>query len=53
MIDLYCEYFVQLPKQITLDINDTFDAVLRGGQQVSLFQCALRSRRAGSGLDAN
>jgi hypothetical protein len=36
MIDLYCASFRQVPKQITLDIDDTFDAV-HGGQQLRLF----------------
>ena len=36
MIDLYCESFRQIPKRITLDIDDTFDAV-HGGQQLRLF----------------
>jgi hypothetical protein len=36
MVDLYCESFRQVPKHITLDIDDTFDAV-RGGQQLRLF----------------
>jgi hypothetical protein len=36
MIDLYCESFRKVPKRITLDIDDTFDAV-HGGQQLRLF----------------
>jgi hypothetical protein len=36
MIELYCESFTQVPKRITLDIDDMFDAV-RGGQQLRLF----------------
>jgi len=36
MVDLYCESFVKVPKRITLDIDDTFDAV-HGGQQLRLF----------------
>ena len=36
MVDLYCESFAKVPKRITLDIDDTFDAV-RGGQQLGLF----------------
>jgi hypothetical protein len=36
MVDLYCESFQRVPKRITLDINDTFDAV-HGGQQLRLF----------------
>ena len=26
MVDLYCEFFATVPKRITLDIDDTFDA---------------------------
>ena len=36
MVDLYCESFHKIPKRITLDIDDTFDAV-HGGQQLRLF----------------
>src|SRR5580658_1039439 len=36
MVDLYCESFAKIPKRITLDIDDTFDAV-HGGQQLRLF----------------
>jgi hypothetical protein len=36
MVDLYCESFKQVPKRVTLDIDDTFDAV-HGGQQLRLF----------------
>ena len=36
MVDLYCESFKQVPRRITLDIDDTFDAV-HGGQQLRLF----------------
>ena len=36
MVDLYCTSFAQVPKRITLDIDDTFDAV-HGGQQLRLF----------------
>lgn len=36
MVDLYCASFRQAPKQIVLDIDDTFDAV-HGGQQLRLF----------------
>ena len=36
MVDLYCESFPTVPKRITLDIDDTFDA-LHGGQQLRLF----------------
>ena len=36
MVDLYCDSFRQVPKRITLDIDDTFDAV-HGGQQLRLF----------------
>lgn len=36
MADLYCESFHRVPERITLDIDDTFDAV-HGGQQLRLF----------------
>jgi hypothetical protein len=36
LIDLYCGSFRQVPKRITLDWDDTFDAV-HGGQQLRLF----------------
>jgi hypothetical protein len=36
MVELYCASFAQVPKHITLDIDDTFDAV-HGGQQLRLF----------------
>ena len=36
-MDLYCESFQRVPKRITLDIDDTFDAV-HGGQQLRLFR---------------
>ena len=36
MVDLYCASFKQVPKQIVLDIDDTFDAV-HGDQQLRLF----------------
>src|SRR5271165_1682026 len=36
MVDLYCESFRQVPKRITFDIDDTFDAV-HGAQQLRLF----------------
>jgi hypothetical protein len=36
MVDLYCESFRQVPQRITLDIDDTFDAVY-GDQQLRLF----------------
>ena len=36
MVDLYCESFAKVPKRITIDIDDTFDAV-HGGQQLRLF----------------
>ncbi len=36
LVDLYCESFAKVPKRITLDIDDTFDAV-HGGQQLRLF----------------
>src|SRR5450756_1898225 len=34
--NLYCESFHKVPKRITLDIDDTFDAV-HGDQQLRLF----------------
>jgi hypothetical protein len=36
MVALYCASFRQVPRYITLDIDDTFDAV-HGGQQLRLF----------------
>jgi hypothetical protein len=36
MVRLYCASFRQVPRRITLDIDDTFDAV-HGGQQLRLF----------------
>ena len=36
MVDLYCASFRAVPKRITLDVDDTFDAV-HGGQQLRLF----------------
>ena len=36
MVDLYCKLFAKVPKRITLNIDDTFDAV-HGGQQLRLF----------------
>ncbi len=36
MVDLYCASFAKVPNKITLDIDDTFDAV-HGGQQLRLF----------------
>ena len=36
MVDLYCKSFATVPKRITLDIDDTFDAV-HGCQQLRLF----------------
>ena len=36
MVDLYCGSFAKVPKRITLDIDDTFDAV-HGGQQLRTF----------------
>jgi hypothetical protein len=36
MIELYCSSFRQVPRRITLDIDDTFDAV-HGDQQLRLF----------------
>ena len=36
MVGLYCASFRQVPRRITLDIDDSFDAV-PGGQQLRLF----------------
>src|SRR5512144_1115352 len=36
LVDLYCASFRQVPRRITVDIDDTFDAV-HGGQQLRLF----------------
>lgn len=36
LVDLYCASFRQVPRQIVLDVDDTFDAV-HGGQQLRLF----------------
>src|SRR5512132_762615 len=36
LVELYCGAFRQVPRRITLDIDDTFDAV-HGGQQLRLF----------------
>jgi Transposase DDE domain group 1 len=36
MVDLYCASFREAPQRITLDLDDTFDAV-HGGQQLRLF----------------
>jgi hypothetical protein len=36
MVDHYCASFVQVPRRIVLDVDDTFDAV-HGGQQLRLF----------------
>jgi hypothetical protein len=36
MVDLYCASFSAAPERITLDLDDTFDAV-HGGQQLALF----------------
>ena len=36
MVAIYCASFRQVPRRITLDIDDTFDAV-HGGQQLRLF----------------
>ena len=36
LVELYCASFRQVPQRITLDIDDTFDAV-HGGQQLRLF----------------
>ena len=45
MVDLYCEWFAKVPKRITLDIDDTFDAV-HGGQQLRLFNAHVACPRA-------
>jgi len=37
LVDLYCKSFHRVPERITLDIDDTFDAV-HGGQQLRLFK---------------
>jgi hypothetical protein len=42
MVDLYCESFHQVPGRITLDIDDTFDAV-HGGQQLRLFNATMNT----------
>jgi Transposase DDE domain group 1 len=36
MVDFYCDSFRHVPRQIVLDIDDTFDAA-HGGQQLQLF----------------
>src|SRR4051794_33532137 len=36
MVELYCASFASAPECVTLDIDDTFDAV-HGGQQLALF----------------
>src|SRR5260370_19007193 len=36
MVDLYCASFAKVSKRITLDVDDTFDAV-HGVQQLRLF----------------
>src|SRR5512132_2526379 len=36
LVDLYCASFRQVPCRITIDLDDTFDAV-HGGQQLRLF----------------
>ena len=36
LVDVYCGSVRQVPRRITLDIDDTFDAV-HGGQQLRLF----------------
>ena len=40
MVDLYCGSFRQVPRRITLDIDDTFDASWRPA--IAALQCALR-----------
>ena len=42
MVGLSCAFFSQVPKRITLDIDDTFDAV-HGCQQLRLFNARLKS----------
>src|SRR6202453_1412114 len=44
MVDLYCESFATVPKRITLDIDDTFDAV-HGWSAVAAVQRPLRRIR--------
>src|SRR5829696_2303998 len=52
MVDLYCASFRQVPKRIVLDIDDTFDAVLRpakrpkGTEIRALLRRLLRAIRA-------
>ena len=46
MVDLYCESFAKVPKRITLDIDDTFDAV-HGGQRTRRGR-PVRARRPGA-----
>ena len=36
-VDLHCESFHKFPKRVTLEIDDSFEAV-RGGQQSRLFK---------------
>src|SRR5271165_3850560 len=45
MVDLYCASFAKVPKRITLDIDDRFDAV-HGGQQLRLFNAHVACPRA-------
>jgi hypothetical protein len=45
MIDLYCASFASAPERITLDLDDTFDAV-HGGQQLALFNAHVARPRA-------
>src|SRR5271165_3287352 len=45
MVDLYCASFREVPKRITIDIDDTFDAV-HGGQQLRLFNAHVACPRA-------
>jgi hypothetical protein len=43
MVDLFCDSFGQVPRRITLDIDDTEDRV-HGGQQLALFNAYYDSR---------
>ncbi len=41
MVDIYCDSFRQVPKRITLDLDDIFDAV-HGGQQLRKVHADMR-----------
>jgi hypothetical protein len=43
LVDLYCASFRRVPRRITLDIDDTFDAV-HGGQQLRLFNAHIEAK---------